>query len=240
MVLRLWLLKTLREGIPILDAVVKVGGSLAAEPEKLRLLCAQLSEAFKTCKLLLVPGGGEFADAVRSADRRFSLSPEVAHRMAILGMDQYGLLLSHFTPNCVPVSSFDAVTQTLDSGKLPIFLSADLMFSCDPLENSWDVTSDSIATYIATQLHAHKVVLVKSVDGIYNKDPIKYSDAQLLPKVSARELIRYNSPMGVDKNLPELLLDSNIDCCVVNGFFPLRLKAILEGKETICTKITSS
>ena len=83
-------------------AVVKVGGSLAAYPEKLKALCAKLSEVSKKHKLIVVPGGGEFADTVRALDKRFNLSPAVSHRMAILGMDQYGFLLSHLLPDsCV-------------------------------------------------------------------------------------------------------------------------------------------
>ncbi len=80
-------------------AVVKVGGSLASHPEKLRALCAKLSEVAKKHKLIVLPGGGEFADAVRNLDKRFNLSRAVSHRMAILGMDQYGFLLSDLLPH---------------------------------------------------------------------------------------------------------------------------------------------
>jgi aspartokinase-like uncharacterized kinase len=51
-----------------MSTVVKVGGSLAAYPEKLRSLCVKLSEISKKQKLLIVPGGGEFADTVRKHD----------------------------------------------------------------------------------------------------------------------------------------------------------------------------
>ena len=60
--------------------IVKVGGSLALHPEKLRILCAKLSEVSKKHKIIVVPGGGEFADAVRDLDKRFNLSCEVSHQ----------------------------------------------------------------------------------------------------------------------------------------------------------------
>ena len=48
--------------------------------------------------LLVVPGGAGFADAVRDADRRFGLRAATSHRMAILGMEQFGWLLSDLIP----------------------------------------------------------------------------------------------------------------------------------------------
>src|SRR5664279_4627195 len=117
--------------------VVKVGGSLALYPEKLRALCTKLSEISKKQKIIVVPGGGEFADVVRCMDEMFSLSCGVSHRMAILGMDQYGLLLSDLIPNSATVSKLEEAKCFLDSDGLPIFLPSNLMLSEDPLENSW-------------------------------------------------------------------------------------------------------
>jgi 5-(aminomethyl)-3-furanmethanol phosphate kinase len=223
-----------------MSTTVKVGGSLASHPEKLRALCATLSEVSKKHKLILVPGGGEFADIVRELDNRFSLSPSAAHRMAILGMDQYGFLLSDLTPNSVAVNTLEETTKILDSGKLPVFLPSNLLLSEDPLENSWDVTSDSIAVYLAGQLQSHRVVLVTDVDGIYTSDPKKHPDAKLIKKLSANGLLALNKRTSVDKFLPKLLLNMHIDCFVVNGLFPERFEAILDGQETLCTLITRS
>ena len=60
--------------------VVKVGGGLArdAGDEALRALCTAIAEAAARHPLLVVPGGGEFADAVRAHDRRFR--PDAAGR----------------------------------------------------------------------------------------------------------------------------------------------------------------
>ena len=63
--------------------VVKVGGSLALYPEKLRTLCTKLTKLSQKHKLIIVPGGGEFADVVRSLYTRFSMSCGVSHKMAI-------------------------------------------------------------------------------------------------------------------------------------------------------------
>jgi len=217
--------------------VVKVGGSLALHPEKLRALCAKLGEVSKKQGLIVVPGGGEFADVVRCLDKRFSLSCAASHRMAILGMDQYGVLLSDLIPNSVMVSKLEEIKCFLDLGRLPVFLPSYLMFEEDQLENSWDVTSDSIAVYIAGKLQVTEVLLVTDVDGVYADDPQKDSDAQLIKNLSAVELLAMNKRTCVDKTLPKLLLKTPINCFVVNGLFPERVEAVLEGRDEVCTLI---
>ncbi len=52
--------------------VVKIGGSLMAYPEKLKTLCTMLSEFSRNHSLIVVPGGGEFADVTRRLDEKFS------------------------------------------------------------------------------------------------------------------------------------------------------------------------
>ena len=217
--------------------VVKVGGSLALYPEKLRALCAKLSEISTKHKLIVVPGGGEFADVVRDLDKRFKLSREASHRMAILGMDQYGFLLADLMPRFCAVNQLENVQKVLDSEKLPVFLPSNLLLSKDPLENSWDVTSDSIAVYIAGQLHTSKALLVTDVDGIYTCDPKKHSDAKLIKRLSAKELLTMNKRTSVDKFLPKLLLQLQIKCFVVNGLYPERVEAVLDGRDAVCTLI---
>jgi aspartokinase-like uncharacterized kinase len=217
--------------------IVKIGGSLALYPEKLRALGAKLSEISKKHRLIVVPGGGEFADVARDLDKRFNLSCETSHRMAILGMDQYGFLLSELIHNSSIVNQLENLQKVLDSPKLPVFLPANFLLSEDPLENSWDVTSDSIAVYIAGRLQVRKVLLVTDVDGVYTCDPKKHSDAKLIKKLSAEGLLAMNKRTSVDKFLPELLLKLPIDCFVVNGLFPERVEAVLDGQEAVCTLI---
>ena len=187
-------------------------------------------------KLILVPGGGEFADVVRSLDKRFSLSHIASHKMAILGMDQYGLLLSDLITNSVTISNLEEINSF--SGKLPVFLPSNLLFHEDPLENSWDVTSDSIAVYVACRLQVPTVLLVTDVDGIYTSDPKTHSDAKFIKEISAAELLTLDKRTSVDKALPKLLAKMDLNCFVVNGLFPDRVEAVLDDRETVCTLIS--
>jgi aspartokinase-like uncharacterized kinase len=218
--------------------VVKVGGSLAMYPQSLRTLCKKLSVVSKKHKLVIVPGGGEFADAVRNIDRRFNLTSATAHRMAIFGMDQYGLLLVDLTPEFTAVLEIDDVLGGLESGKVPVILPSKLMVSQDPLVNSWDVTSDSIALFIASKLHAEKLVLVTDVDGVFTGDPHKDKWASLIRKVTPSELSKNKQRSSVDRALPNLLSELKIDCYVLNGLFPERIESILYGQDSVYTLIS--
>ena len=220
-----------------MEAVLKVGGSLAEDRASLTSLCQELSVLAKNHRILIVPGGGEFADTVRKFDKTYSLSGMVAHKMAILAMDQYGFFLSDITPNSYVSHSLKEISNSA-KGKLPIFLPSKLMFREDPLEHSWDVTSDTIAAYIAGLLHAEKLVLVTDVDGIFSEDPKKNVDATCIEELSTKKLLGWNKRTSVDKTLPKILPQANLDCYVVNGGYPERIKLILENKKTVCTHVT--
>jgi aspartokinase-like uncharacterized kinase len=219
-----------------MEAVLKVGGSLAEDPASLSNLCQQLGVLVNTYRILIVPGGGKFADTIRKIDKTYKLSDVVAHKMAILAMDQYGFLLSDITPKAYVSHSLKEVSNSA-KGILPIFLPSRLMFREDPLEHSWDITSDTIAAYIASLLDAEKLILVSDVDGIFSQDPKKTLDAKLVEELSAKELLEWNRITSVDKTLPKILLQVNLDCYVVNGKHPERIKSILENKKTVCTHV---
>ena len=220
-----------------MDAVIKIGGSLSKKPEKLRGLAQTISEIAQKNEIVVVPGGGEFADVVRDFDQTFHLSDQVAHKMARLGMDQFGLLLSDIIPKSRTASNFDEVLECPSSKGVPIFLSSHLIFEKDPLENSWIVTSDTIAAYVATQLKADNLILATDVDGLFTKDPSKYESAEFISKIGASELLSWTESACVDRYLPRFLAAKKIKCFVVNGYYPERIRAILTGKRTKCTLI---
>lgn len=215
-----------------LEAVIKIGGSLATT-SSLGILCKFLEKLSEKHRYVIVPGGSEFADIIRKIDKKFHLSNELAHRMAILAMDQYGLFLSHLM-NSFLVS--DIKMPKPHTKKPVIFLPSNYMSIENPLPNSWDVTSDSIAAHIAKKFNT-KLILVKDVDGIFSSDPNKTTNAKLIKKISAKQLLKMNKKTCVDKHLPKILLKNKIKCYVVNGKYPKRINDILLGKETICTEI---
>ena len=70
--------------------VVKLGGSLAFS-DALRPWLDALSQCAR--HVVVVPGGGPFADAVRAAQPRMGFDDRAAHHMALSAMEQYGRAL---------------------------------------------------------------------------------------------------------------------------------------------------
>ena len=174
---------------PTVDIVVKAGGALLAHPVHFARVLAALEEAAGATRLLIVPGGGPFADAVRAIDRRFAVAADAAHWMAILGMDQYAhLLASRLRRGTVAASPAD-IAGALERGWLPVLAPSRWLQEADPLPHSWDVTSDSIAAWIAAAVGAARLVLVKppgvvseAVDSYFHRAlPADLGPAALVP-----------------------------------------------------------
>jgi aspartokinase-like uncharacterized kinase len=220
-----------------LDAVIKVGGSLAETPKVLESLGAELFRLSKKRLFVVVPGGGKFADAVRDMDAKFAVPAIISHKMAILAMDQYGLLLSQIIPDSSVCDSLKAAREISQCGRVPIFLPSRFLFRSDPFEPSWDVTSDSIAAYVAVKLKACKIIFVTDVDGIFSKDPKTHQEAKLISQMPIEKLLKYAERTSLDKFLPTLLSKNTLDAYVVNGFYPARVAAVLFDQKTVCTKI---
>jgi len=221
----------------VAGAVLKFGGSLAEEPKGFMRLVEALSSLATRHKLLIVPGGGRFADAVRGYDKELHLSPAVAHRLAILAMDQYGLLLSDKIKNSRPVYTLKEATHTADTGALPILLPSRLIGQRAILPPSWEVTSDSISAYIGRVIKAERLILITDVDGVFTADPKTNPDAKLLREVTLEQLSSFRPRTCVDLYLPRVLEDSNLRCHIVNGKHPNRIRSIMEGRPTVSTEI---
>ncbi len=141
-------------------------------PGALDRVCRAVVAAACDHKILVVPGGGPFADAVRRFDRSFGLSPDAAHWMAILGMDQYAHVLAERMPGALLIDQPGDVFQTLKPGCVTILAPSRWMRSADVLPHSWEVSSDSIAAFIAGALDAARLVLIKpSSDSPESLDP---------------------------------------------------------------------
>ena len=120
---------------PRTPLVVKLGGSLHHRvPDIVPLLCK--SER----PLLVVPGGGLFAEAVRQEQE----ADDAAHWMAIAAMEQYAWVIASHGMRTTDILAVPETTA--------VFLPYISMRQRDPLPHSWDVTSDTIAAWIAAEL----------------------------------------------------------------------------------------
>jgi 5-(aminomethyl)-3-furanmethanol phosphate kinase len=188
--------------------IVKVGGSLFPK-------IPELVPVFQSSRtpLLLIPGGGPFANAVRSAGVE---DDSAAHWMAIAAMDQYGLYLS---AHGIKTTNSPAVPETTR-----VLLPYCMLRELDPLPHSWDITSDTIAAWVAGYLSLDLLVL-KSVDGILFNGVLQDW---------------VNNPVDtetVDPSFIPYVIGKKIRTTVMNGTITDRVAEYLEGRSVPGTRI---
>jgi len=218
------------------QAVIKVGGSLSklgALPD----LCREIGRLAARHDLLVVPGGGEFADLVRKYYRSYPLRETTAHFMAILAMDQYGMLLGELIPNSLMVRDVFSVSEP-HPGSVLILLPSNWLLQADPLPHSWSVTSDSIAAWVAGELKAQSLVLLKDVDGLFSVGERTGELGELAAQMKVDQL--RVQPGGVDESLASVLAELDLETWVINGRQPRRLAELLDRHHTIGTRIIHS
>lgn len=179
--------------------VIKIGGSLEEQLDPLLdvlLRCA--------CPVLIVPGGGRFARMIRDTGIR----GEAAHWMAVAAMEQFGWLIAS---KGVRYSSVLHCPE-----KCELLLPYLTLRQADPLPHTWDVTSDSIAAWMAWSLGLD-LILLKSVDGIFSRGMLQ----ERVTLVLETEV--------VDSFFLPFVLEKRVRTKIINGNAPERLESFLNG-----------
>jgi len=153
----------------LVHTIVKVGGGLLGKAGALDLVTEALTAFSPGRHLLILPGGGPFADAVRTMFRRVRIGDDAAHWMAVLGIDQYAHALVARLAGAVLVEAQADIAAARRAGRLPVLAPYRWLRAAVPLPHSWDVTSDTIAAWFAGALGARRIVLIKPVAGDAHK-----------------------------------------------------------------------
>jgi dihydroneopterin aldolase len=141
--------------------VVKLGGSYAFSTH-----LKDWIDAIALCagRVVVAPGGGPFADAVREVQRKMGFDDRAAHHMALLAMDQYGCALASLGRRLILAASATAIRRVLLDGGVPVWAATRMVLGAKDIPWSWDVTSDSLAAWLAGRIGAKRVLLVKHVE----------------------------------------------------------------------------
>jgi aspartokinase-like uncharacterized kinase len=139
--------------------IVKLGGSLVATGRISQILKI-VAGAIRP--VIVVPGGGEFANAVRAVQMRLKFPDQTAHRMAIYAMHQTGLLLASQNPRLTAVETRAAMRCALENAQIPVWLPLRMADRDPAIPADWSITSDGLAARLGEIMHASAVLLVKS------------------------------------------------------------------------------
>ncbi len=182
--------------------VVKIGGSLIGQS---RVIVSRLIEQSDKCGFLVVPGGGPMANLVRSLFRRYDLSQETAHWMAVLAMEQY----AHFMADGTKAKLTQEIKNYPQGVKILLPYKMLLEDDCG-IEHSWDYTSDSVAALVACRLGAF-MVKATDVDGVMLND-------RVVDVIFAKDLMETRT--CIDQGALNLLNSCSGRCRVLNGKDP--------------------
>jgi aspartokinase-like uncharacterized kinase len=140
--------------------VVKIGGSLSHDP-LLREWLTQLWE-LGGGRVVIVPGGGDFADKVRQYQSEWRFDDLAAHNMCLLAMTQYAILMQGVLPELMLAANEDRIRRALREGRVAVWVPTGLMRDTPDSMTNWDTTSDSLAAWLSTTLNAERLMVVKS------------------------------------------------------------------------------
>jgi aspartokinase-like uncharacterized kinase len=179
--------------------VVKLGGSLIKSVDGI------IDEIRSSgVPVLIVPGGGPFADLVRA----FDVDENAAHWMAIAAMDQFGWYISS--------RGVRPVVELIKPEGISVLLPYTLMRARDPLPRQWEVTSDTISAWVAYTLGLPLLLL-------------KYKD---YVTEQGRQLDRITAAIAcsdLDPTFIPYVLSRGMTVMVISGLRRGRIAEVLKG-----------
>ncbi|WP_428354140.1 uridylate kinase [Methyloprofundus sp.] len=141
--------------------VLKLGGSLLSHAALSQFL--QLAIQQGNGQLVIVPGGGVFADQVRLTQQQWQYNDRTAHYMAILAMQQVALLYQGICAELVIVNHIEKVRSCMPQ-QVVVWSPLASELDAAGIPASWDVTSDTLAAWLAVELAIDQLILVKSTN----------------------------------------------------------------------------
>ncbi|MGP1718272.1 MAG: amino acid kinase family protein [Methylophilus sp.] len=160
--------------------VIKLGGSVTHHDSLLKWL--QLVVRWGDGKVIIVPGGGVYADAVREFQQIRERLPDGhitdvhAHALAIYAMDQMARSLVAMVPELTLVRNPLEIAERGWQHRGLVWLPSEMALNPElwaemALPENWEITSDSLAAWLACQLEASHLLLVKSEDSLLQQKP---------------------------------------------------------------------
>ena len=198
--------------------VISIGGSVILAEEAdvsfLRKLVNLLKKFIKQYKIYVIVGGGKIARTYIKRGRELNLDEDTLDELGIEATRLNAKLLT----STIGISNRDIplTTDEAESIEKPIVI----MGGTVPGHST-----DLVGAELAEKTRANKFIIATNVDGIYDKDPNKYSDAKQLKEPTIKELInKYGtewaaagSNVVIDGPALEIIDKAKTPTFVVNG-----------------------
>jgi uridylate kinase len=198
-------------------------GAVGIDPEKVKALAAEVAEVARAgVQIGLVVGGGNFfrgvADAARHMDRvaadHMGMLATVLNALALQdALEKQGIHTRVMTAIQMHQIAEPYIRRRamrhLEKGRIVIFAAG----TSNPY-----FSTDTAATLRALEIKAEVIAKATRVDGVYDKDPLKHSDAILYPHITytdvlTRSLRVMDAPavaMCRDNRLPIAVFNLNV------------------------------
>ena len=213
--------------LSVIEALVRVGGSLL-DGEHLPALCQEVGRLAARHPLLVVPRRRSFCRHSSVSGPAVFAGKDGNPLDGDFGDGSVRLFIERVDSQ--QLATRCATWTVRDRRWRPVASRSCCPLRCSTrpirLPHSWQVTSDSIAAWLAREAQIPRLVLLKDVDGLYDSDPSVDPQGELLATITLDELARCE---GVDANLPSLLAGSDLELWVLNGNEPGRLAELLAG-----------
>ncbi|MCD6465727.1 UMP kinase [Candidatus Bathyarchaeota archaeon] len=215
--------------------VVRIGGSVIASPPNPKLM-RKYAEIVKELRgqgheVAVVVGGGSLARNLISIVREMGLSEQEQDEVAISASRIFAQILamgiSGLAWRNVPKTVEEAAAVLAERGIV-------VMGGIKP-----GMTTDTVATLLASQIKADLIVKATDQEGVYTKDPRKHPDAVKLDEIRFEDLNgiltedRHKAGIHqiIDPEAVKILLEKRIKTIVVNGFKPENLLKAVRGEK---------
>jgi aspartokinase-like uncharacterized kinase len=195
--------------------VVKLGGSVVRSAELPAWLDAI---AAAPRPIVVVPGGGALADEVRACQGQLGFGDRAAHRMALLAMDQLAWAVAGLRQGFSVGAAEQDLRAALEGGSVAVWAPYALIAERSDLEESWRLTSDSLALWLAGRIGAAHCYLIKSI-------------ARGGPAAGAAQLARDGV---VDAAFPEMLKESGVRAFLLGHGDQRAFAALMAGQRATC------
>ena len=217
-----------------MQIVLRIGGSVVASPVNPALISKYI-DVLKELKshghkVAVVVGGGALARKFIRTAKELGLEEKDQDDVAISVSRIFAQLflkkLGNVGCKTVPLTVEDAA-ECLNEGKIVV------MGGLKP-----GMTTDTVAALIAEHVGADLLIKATDQEGVYNKDPRKYSDAvkldklsfEDLPKVLAENKHKAGIHQILDPEAVKILKRKRVKIFVLNGFKPENVLLVVEGK----------